>query len=393
MDYTQIPAGIPPSGVIPNLVDPPSLSPAYRGIIYSFVPLMFVFLVCRLYVRTRMLPDLGFDDVFCILGAGSIIAYCGVLLPLLDEPLGRHLWDVPISDVNDRYLKYSTVILVLFFLGALFVKLALLLLYLRLFKIHPLAYKLIWSGVAALSAFYLISMILILNQCVPRAGQTWLTTTFTGNCTPMQNGLSKGSGIFGLISDLYILAIPVWLISRLTFSRKRKVGVIAVFMTGLIACGFSAAGLAARFQWEQKDGTYSMLYIFGILELNIGNICACMPIIVPVLRRIAQSISSVWETVNHYYYVFTHNQHNTDRDTTKGTGSTEQAQASLPDIPRGAFSGLRTFISRYQRSNAAATELQTCGSANVLVTQDSACPDYHSQLKNIYPHDPERNAM
>lgn len=50
----------------------------------------------------------------------------------------------------------------------------------------------------------------------------------------MQNGLSKGSGIFGLISDLYILAIPVWLISRLTFPTKRKIGVIAVFMTGLM---------------------------------------------------------------------------------------------------------------------------------------------------------------
>lgn len=62
MNYTQIPVGIPPDGVIPNFIDPPSLSPAYRGVIYSFVPLMFVFLVCRLYVRTRTLADLGFDD-------------------------------------------------------------------------------------------------------------------------------------------------------------------------------------------------------------------------------------------------------------------------------------------------------------------------------------------
>ena len=117
-----------------------------------------------------------------------------------------------------------------------------------------------------------------------------------------------------------------------------------------------------------------------------------MPIIVPVLRRIAQSISSVWQTVNHYYYVFTHNQYNIERDTTKEIGSTEEAQASLPDIPRVAFFGLRTFISKYQRSNAAATELQSSGSANVLMTQDSAGPDYHSQLKNMYSYDPERNA-
>lgn len=62
MDPTQMPAGVPPEGVMPNFVDPPSLSPVYRGIIYSFVPLMFVFVVCRLYVRTRTFRDFGFDD-------------------------------------------------------------------------------------------------------------------------------------------------------------------------------------------------------------------------------------------------------------------------------------------------------------------------------------------
>jgi RsiW-degrading membrane proteinase PrsW (M82 family) len=62
MDPTTTPAGYPPAGVIPNFVDPPSLSPVYRGVIYSFVPLMFVFLFGRLYVRTRTLRDFWFDD-------------------------------------------------------------------------------------------------------------------------------------------------------------------------------------------------------------------------------------------------------------------------------------------------------------------------------------------
>ncbi|KFA70215.1 hypothetical protein S40285_04426 [Stachybotrys chlorohalonatus IBT 40285] len=391
MDPTQMPAGVPPEGVMPNFVDPPSLSPVYRGIIYSFVPLMFVFVVCRLYVRTRTFRDFGFDDLFCILGASSIIAYCGVLIPLLDRPLGRHLWDVPVSDITNSYLESSTIILVLFFLGALFVKLTLLLLYRRLFKIHRLASIMIWGGVAVSSVFYLVSVILILDHCVPEGGQTWLSMAYTGSCTPVQNGLSEASGIFGLVSDLYILAIPVWLISRLNSPTKRKVGVMAVFLTGLIACGFSAAGLAARFQWRQADGTYSMLYVFGILELNIGNICACMPVLVPLVRGLAQSLSSVWQSVNHYYYVFTHNPYTTEDDTGKGSRSTEETRADLPEVPRGTFSGLRTFMRNYHRSSAATTEHDTRGSTTVLATQDSNFHDYHSQLKNIWEHDAERN--
>ncbi|KAG8412486.1 hypothetical protein J3459_015950 [Metarhizium acridum] len=73
-NYTQTPAGIPPAGVSPNFIDPPSLSVAYQGVIYSFVPLMFMFLVCRLYVRVRMLRNFGLDD-------GQYYCYCGVLIP------------------------------------------------------------------------------------------------------------------------------------------------------------------------------------------------------------------------------------------------------------------------------------------------------------------------
>ncbi|KAM7184582.1 hypothetical protein V8F33_012918 [Rhypophila sp. PSN 637] len=219
VDMSQIPAGIPPPGQTPNFIDPPSLSPVYRGIIYSFVPLMILFLIFRLYTRMRILRKLGWDDSMCFVltaDTGAIIAYCGTLIPNLDHPLGKHLWDVPVSEITDTYLMYSTVMLVLFFLGAMFVKLTLLGLYLRLFQVSRLAFWMIWAGVVVVTVFYLVTTIVLLEACVPRGGKTWLETTFMGSCTPAQNALSKGSGVFGLISDLYILSIPVWLVSRLT---------------------------------------------------------------------------------------------------------------------------------------------------------------------------------
>lgn len=69
LDPTQTPAGIPPPDVIPNFIDPPSMSDAYRGVIYSFVPLMFIFLLSRLWIRIRILHVLWLDDAFCILGS------------------------------------------------------------------------------------------------------------------------------------------------------------------------------------------------------------------------------------------------------------------------------------------------------------------------------------
>lgn len=122
----------------------------------------------------------------------------------------------------------------MFLLGAMLVKLALLGLYLRLFQVNRLAFWMIWAGVAVMALFYSLAIIVLLAGCVPRGGMTWLETTFVGGCAPAMNGISKASGILGLISDLYILSIPVWLVSRLTMQPGRRVGVMSVFFDGPI---------------------------------------------------------------------------------------------------------------------------------------------------------------
>lgn len=65
LDPSQIPAGMAPDGLESNFVDPPSMSDAYRGVIYSFVPLMFLFLLSRLFIRIRMLQVILIDDGRC----------------------------------------------------------------------------------------------------------------------------------------------------------------------------------------------------------------------------------------------------------------------------------------------------------------------------------------
>lgn len=62
LDLSQIPAAQPPDGVSSNFVDPPSLGLVYLAVIYLFIPLMFIFVVVRLYVRMKMIYKLGADD-------------------------------------------------------------------------------------------------------------------------------------------------------------------------------------------------------------------------------------------------------------------------------------------------------------------------------------------
>lgn len=397
VDLSQIPAAQPPAGVTPNFVNPPSLDTVYRVSVYLFVPLMFVFVVIRLYARFRLVRKVGADDILSVLSAASIISYCATVLKLVNHPLGRHLWDVPLSDISNEYLKLTTVGLVLYSLGAMFFKLTLLSLYLRLFNPVRWALYMIWSGVAAVTGLYIAFAIVILDKCVPRADQTWQSTTFVGDCSPSQHTMSKVTGIFGLISDVYIMAIPLWLVSRLTLKPKRKAGVLAVFLTGLIAIGCSAAGLATRYLWNEADGTWAVVYALGIIESNVGLICACMPAMVLPLKALVSSVLATWNTIKIYSRSHGSRDRNLGSESTVELSHMKEHGGQLPQAPKGSgtISGLRTFIRRAYRSTIASEQRSApMTDTTTFVTLESVDVnrDYHDQLKAMHSVEYPRSA-
>lgn len=105
---------------------------------------------------------------------------------------------------------------------------------LRLFGPIRWARWLIWGGIAITTIVYTALSIFILSNCVPKKGQIWSYTTYYGTCTMAQERNSMVNGVFGLILDLYILVIPLRLVSNLSLPLKRKLGVMGVFLTGLL---------------------------------------------------------------------------------------------------------------------------------------------------------------
>ncbi|KAL1845683.1 hypothetical protein Daus18300_014470 [Diaporthe australafricana] len=175
------------------------------------------------------------------------------------------------------------------------------------------------------------------------------------------------NGVFGLISDLYILVIPLWLVSHLNLPPKRKLGVMGVFLTGLF-----------------------------ILELNIGLICACMPVVALPFKAIGASLAASWNSIRNYSRARLLNRSSskgideynmTDSIPYKGAGH------QLPQMVKGdgAITGLRSFMRRAYRSTAATntqktapltSTKETITFATLNLVDDSH--EYHDQLKNIH---------
>lgn len=81
--------------------------------------------------------------------------------------------------------------------------------------------------------FYFSAMIWILVACTPRRGDSYLESFASSQCSRMID-MSLSVGIFGVASDLYLLVIPIPAVLPLQLPTGQKVGVLTVFLTGLL---------------------------------------------------------------------------------------------------------------------------------------------------------------
>lgn len=93
----------------------------------------------------------------------------------------------------------------------------------------------IWAGIGACVFFYVVCIVINLVSCVP-VSRILQTSDSVGRspCGQTQLNISVAQGLFNSISDLYVLTIPISLVVKLHLPLKRKVGVSAIFLTGLL---------------------------------------------------------------------------------------------------------------------------------------------------------------
>jgi hypothetical protein len=294
----HIPALPPPPGVQSDFDSPETREGLARIVVGLTYGLMVIFLTMRIYTRVRITNSLGIDDYLCLAAGASITAFTGLSLSLFGSPLGPHQWNVRLSDFNASFLVRTLSSIVLFSFSSLCVKTALLALYLRVFSPSAAARGMIWIGIATIVVFYLISIILNIRFCVPISMTTpvpdrdeWARKLKASTCSQPVYNLNAAVGLFGVVSDLYVLVIPVSMVYRLRIPRNKKLGILGIFLTGLLAVALSITSTAFRFlQLESYDFTWDSIpsYTLRAAELNIGLICSCMPVVFVILKRIFQ---------------------------------------------------------------------------------------------------------
>ena len=88
--------------------------------------------------------------------------------------------------------------------------------------------SLIWTVIL----FYFVDTIFGIIMCIPRE-KIWNRLMTAGHCFNAHTAY-KATGLFNVISDIFILILPVKPIWKLQMALKKKLMMIAIFATGIL---------------------------------------------------------------------------------------------------------------------------------------------------------------
>lgn len=114
-----------------------------------------------------------------------------------------------------------------------FAKLSLFLLYLRIFSPDPWTRFLIYFGIVCTFIYYMATAITLTALCAARQGENWPQALLSSRCHKALV-MTYVQGVFNIVSDFYLLILPIPVVWKLQFPLRRKIEVSTIFMIGLM---------------------------------------------------------------------------------------------------------------------------------------------------------------
>ncbi|MCJ1395154.1 hypothetical protein MMC18_008035 [Xylographa bjoerkii] len=286
------PLSAPPPGVIPNFTHPESIASEIYVAAGVCMPLVLLFAVVRYYAKIVVMKKWAWDDLTFTLGLIAGLSYMSLsFLAASGGVFGVHVWDILLAEYSTEKLILSQLFEAIYGPLIWFVKLSLFMLYVQTFR--PLKWLRYWAYAGALvtGLFYYSTTIAMLAICVPRDGINQLSLFTALNspfCFRSTTILVIVIGVVSLISDLYLVILPLPAVWMLRLPLRRKIAVSAMFFVGSTACIASAFALAYRVRvivhgdpfWD-----YVPLSVVTNVEFTAGLLVCCMPTIAIVFRH------------------------------------------------------------------------------------------------------------
>jgi hypothetical protein len=112
--------------------------------------------------------------------------------------------------------------------------LAILFLYLQLFSVHKRTKIFVYINLAISFIQFLAFVIGFGVLCIPLPGETWVSKGIKYQCQETGTLYGLILAVVSVVSDFFLIAIPIPVVWQLQLPTKKKAGVCAIFVTGLL---------------------------------------------------------------------------------------------------------------------------------------------------------------
>ncbi|EUC33507.1 hypothetical protein COCCADRAFT_4984 [Bipolaris zeicola 26-R-13] len=285
MDFSSIPAGVPPPGITPNLSNP---ADRLKTVIIAsaFIQVItFVFIAIRVYVNVWM-RKVCLEDVFLYIAWCAFVAQTSLTIHAGTTGVMRHLWDMNLAVLLDGSYHYNNTVICYTISGG-FAKAAV---FLQLKKIlttqlRGAVYWVIMVSLVANAIAYTVLLFLYIFNCWPL--EKMRNPLLPGHCLNWQPSVIA-IGVVNLVSDIEALCVPIWAIWTLSLELKRKFQIFAVFAVALLAVAIASLGLYFRVLTARRyDYTWHLPQsaIVNIAELGTVIVVGCFPALARILSH------------------------------------------------------------------------------------------------------------
>ncbi|RAQ76213.1 hypothetical protein COH20_001520 [Aspergillus flavus] len=273
------PAASPPSGVVPNLADPPNLQAVGRALILVFWSLALITFAIRIYTKAFIIRSFRISDYAMIVAWALSIGYFPIAWKVGDIAPGIDQWNLQVKNLIEVLHWFHTG-LIMYSIIICFIKISILWQFLEIFSLKRdyffwTCHCLICSNIL----YYAVFTFTIIFACNP-ISKYWDVLRTEGKClnTELQMFVA---GIINTISDLTILILPHLKVWKLQMSPRKKHAISMVFLFGLIACVGSSLKIyyAVRLLNTENNKSY-LIYLLGVCtlpEIGGGIIAGCLP--------------------------------------------------------------------------------------------------------------------
>ncbi|KAL1596982.1 hypothetical protein SLS60_008564 [Paraconiothyrium brasiliense] len=267
----------------------------FDGAIITTYAFAMVVVPLKIWCRKRAggWSNMGWDEIFTLLGAAFVTSTFAVIYTAVRPLLGKKFADVAQSPEDmvklPKFALYLFLANLLYTPSVMFLKLSIVALYWRLFGLTKKArIPLLLLGGVIIAWGITIALIVIFN-CDPIAGSWDLTLATTAKCVDKKSFYVGGS-VPNVITDLVLVIMPLPYVWKLHASIAQRIVLGGIFALGTFVSIVSMIRLSVLL--DTASGTFDVtytykdVYLWSLVEINVGLTCACLPSLRPIVRVI-----------------------------------------------------------------------------------------------------------